>query len=284
VVIRADVVTHDQYELFSPMACTHSGRPEFFYISLLLPGGQQFEATGSYIRKSKVPIVPEEKPTTPSDTSVPYPSQGKAQIQKPSFPKLVYVPPLRGAPGGRVGGGTRGLSMDLPLLYALVPDHVGLTTQEQPTLYWYLPEATTGPVDFFIIEKDESEPLFEIRFLPPFQPGYHPIRLSDLGVRLLSDRVYQWSVTLGRMGSENFMSGGMIQRVKASDSLSTRLAGSEKSQVPLVYAQAGIWFDSLSSISEMIEVTPSEVSFRETRAVLLEQVGLEEVAKYDRRN
>ena len=42
----------------------------------------------------------------------------------------VYKPPLRGAPGGRVGGGTRGTPRDLFVLSALAPDHSGLTVQE----------------------------------------------------------------------------------------------------------------------------------------------------------
>ena len=46
----------------------------------------------------------------------------------------LYQPPRRGAPGGRVGGGTRGPSPGLPFLYALVPDHVAVTAEEQGLL------------------------------------------------------------------------------------------------------------------------------------------------------
>ncbi|MEO8326531.1 MAG: hypothetical protein ABI618_11810, partial [Nitrospirota bacterium] len=50
--------------------------------------------------------------------------------------EALYQPPPRGAPGGRVGGGTRGPSSDLPLMWALVPDHVGLSAEVQPRLVW----------------------------------------------------------------------------------------------------------------------------------------------------
>src|SRR4051794_27821202 len=39
----------------------------------------------------------------------------------------VYQPPMRGAPSGRVGGGTRGAAGGMPTLDVLAPDHVGLT-------------------------------------------------------------------------------------------------------------------------------------------------------------
>ena len=49
---------------------------------------------------------------------------------------VVYHPPLRGAPAGRIGGASRGGApgVALPALEVLAPDHVGLTAREQPTL------------------------------------------------------------------------------------------------------------------------------------------------------
>ena len=50
----------------------------------------------------------------------------------------VYRPPLRGAPRGRVGGGSRGTGRESFVLSVLAPDHTGLTTSEQPSLYWFI--------------------------------------------------------------------------------------------------------------------------------------------------
>lgn len=73
----------------------------------------------------------------------PAPPDAKAQNRKLATPAgmPVYQPPLRGAPGGRVGGSSRGAGDELPSLYALAPDHTGLTAQEQPCLYWYLSQS-----------------------------------------------------------------------------------------------------------------------------------------------
>ena len=53
-----------------------------------------------------------------------------ALAQKDEEPE--YNPPSRGAPAGRVGGGTRGLRA-LPLA-ALAPSHTGFTLSAQPAL------------------------------------------------------------------------------------------------------------------------------------------------------
>src|SRR5437867_965146 len=55
----------------------------------------------------------------------------------PVRPKIVYKPPLRGAPAVRIDGGSRGSGLSLICLTVLAPDQTGLTVQEQPTLFWY---------------------------------------------------------------------------------------------------------------------------------------------------
>src|SRR5688500_14153006 len=74
----------------------------------------------------------------------------------------IYKPPRVGTPAGRVGGGTRGLGV-LPTLYVLAPNHVGLTTQAQPSLYWYLSQSTTTPIELTVIDAQGVSPLLETR-------------------------------------------------------------------------------------------------------------------------
>ncbi|MBI3988964.1 MAG: DUF928 domain-containing protein [candidate division NC10 bacterium] len=104
----------------------------------------------------------------------PKPQRVEAPPKKPPTAAAmpVYKPPVRGAPGGRVGGGTRGGDKS-PMLYvlALAPDHTGLTVQEQPALFWYLSGETTYPVEVTIIKNQAIEPLFVTRLTPPFNPA-----------------------------------------------------------------------------------------------------------------
>ena len=60
--------------------------------------------------------------------------QQQAQPPAAATAAPLYKPPLRGAPGGRVGGGTRGSEREVFVLSVLAPDHTGLTLNEQPSL------------------------------------------------------------------------------------------------------------------------------------------------------
>src|SRR5437899_2800630 len=91
-----------------------------------------------------------EKAATPSTQS-----QSKNPPTTGNVP--IYKPPLRGAPGGRVGGGTRGAPDRSVVLSVLTPDHSGLTTQEQPSLYWYLSQPTTYPIELTINEGEVAK-------------------------------------------------------------------------------------------------------------------------------
>ena len=75
----------------------------------------------------------------------------------------VYKPPRRGAPAGRVGGGTRGIESDKPIIAALVPEQIGLTLQEQPSLYWYLSKPTEYLIEFTLIDEQSVQPILEKR-------------------------------------------------------------------------------------------------------------------------
>src|SRR5258706_14577328 len=76
-----------------------------------------------------------------------------------------YNPPARGAPSGRVGGGTRGLRV-LPLA-ALAPDHTGLTLSPQPALYYFLPASSGVRVAVRIANEPNAQPLLRKDFAPP---------------------------------------------------------------------------------------------------------------------
>jgi uncharacterized protein DUF928 len=196
-------------------------------------------------------------------------------------PAPVYKPPLLGAPAGRVGGGTRGGSArDIFVLSALVPEDTGLTMSEQPSLYWFISSATALPVEVAISDPRATQPILETRLPSPVQPGLHRIKLADHGVRLAPGVAYRWSVTVisdPNRRSRDILAGGVIERVEVPAGLQEKLAQSRKEEHPFLYAQAGLWYEALGSISELIEVTPYDAQLRKQRAGLLNQVGLPEL-------
>jgi len=197
----------------------------------------------------------------------------------------VYKPPLRGSPGGRVGGGTRGASLEATAsLSVLVPDHVGITLESQPHLYWFISKKTAEPIEFTITEKDAVKPLLEARLKPQEKAGIQRIRLADHGVHLRQNVPYKWFVAVvtdPNRRSRDILSGGMIELLPASKDLSAKLGRTPKAKQPFVLAEEGIWYDALAGVSDRIDAAPKDLSLRKQRAALLNQVGLNEAAQFD---
>src|SRR5215510_1852426 len=108
----------------------------------------------------------------------------------------VYTPPKRGAPGGRVGAGTRGIQREVSLLSVLAPDHSGFTISEQPSLYWFISCSTSLPVELTVMDPQGVKPILETRLPAPVTAGIHRIRLSFYNVRPAPGAAYRWFVSV----------------------------------------------------------------------------------------
>ena len=275
-IIRAESLRHEQYELFSPFALTRPGAGGRIHIALLLPGGLQLEAVGETRQppsppKSEQPIARRSPASQDDPATKPVPSQ------------LAYNPPRDRSSGARVTAGTAGGEENVPRIVPLAPDHVGLTTKEQPMLYWYLSQALNDPVDVVISVMGESHSNFEARLVPPFQAGVQTLSLAEFGVRLPSKVPYQWRVSSRGTGeSKELIGGGGVMRIPIPDQLSSDLVRAGRGDFPHLYAQSGIWYDALAAISDLIAASPTDSTLRQQRAALLEQVGLDELARLDR--
>jgi hypothetical protein len=217
----------------------------------------------------------DSKTNKPSDQNLK--DQEKITITSASVQAPVYTPPKRGAPGGRVGGGTRGPQRDVFVLSVLAPDHSGFTTSEQPSLYWFISKSTSLPVEFTVMEPQGVEPIVETRIPAPVQAGVHRIRLSDYNIRLAPGVAYRWFVAVvpdADRRSRDILAGGVVERVEMPADLEAKLAQAPKSDLPSVYGEAGLWYDTVAALSELIEAAPQDQALRQQRTALLSQVGL----------
>ena len=194
---------------------------------------------------------------------------------------VVYTPPRRGAPVRRVGGGTRTTDISTTTVSVLAPEAVGLTTQEQPTLYWYLSDTVENRVVVTVVDEEVIDPLLELTLTAPEKPGIQALDLANLGVRLETDRRYEWEVALiddSGYRYKDVYARGAIERVDASAELEAKLQGRAPMEKAKVLAEAGIWYDAVDELSRAIARSPDATSFRAQRRSLLTQVKLDEVA------
>jgi hypothetical protein len=196
-------------------------------------------------------------------------------------------PPSRGAPavGNRIGGATRGATDEPLRVVALAPfDHTGLTVHEQPSLHWFISSTTALPIELTISDPKAPRPILETRIPQPTRPGVQRVRLSDLGARLATGVPYEWYVVVVRdpeRRARDIVAGGMIERTDLPEAVRAKLLAAPPAEVPSVYAEAGLWYDAMAAVSDLIDARPDDAGWRRQRASLLEQVGLRQIGEQE---
>jgi len=208
----------------------------------------------------------EDKPSPPAGETV---------------PPVKFRPPSRGAPATRLTGGSRGSGDATITLDVLAPDETGLTTQEQPSLFWYQSKPAAAKFELTLLEENKLKPLLQVKFERSSKAGIQRIKLSEHGVKLAPNVEYQWVVALVTdpdNRSSDLVASGAIKRIEPSAELRARIAGAGPAALPGIYAEAGIWHDALETLSDMVDARPNDKALRQARADLLTQVGLKAAA------
>ncbi len=200
-------------------------------------------------------------------------------------PLPLYTPPKKLTPRARVGGGLRGTEGKDPEIVALVPDHVGLTVKQAPSLNWFLSKPTSLPIRFTLIDTRSVKPLYEGPISKPVQAGIQSLNLKELSLKLEPDVQYRWYISAIRdpeSPSQDIVAGGIIERCEFSTCLvEMEVDLSCDRQSVLRNAVRGFWYDAISCLCDLIKTDPQDASFRRMRAALLKQVGLNGVAEWD---
>jgi Domain of Unknown Function (DUF928) len=226
------------------------------------------------------------------DPSVsPAPSATAAAAASPSPArapmKLLYKPPAgAGNIPTRVSGGARGDNGLDTVLLPLVPDQLALTTQAQPSLFWFQSKPAKAKFELTVVEPNKPTPLISLTSPDADKPGIHRIKLARYKVELQPDVAYEWSVAIvpdAENRSKDVIAKGVIKRVRPPGDLASRVEKAGDLERASAYAQAGIWYDALDAISNAIEAHPDDASLKEERASLLKQVGLTQAAALDQK-
>ena len=152
-------------------------------------------------------------------------------------------------------------------LKSAAPDHVGLTLQQSPVLYYFVSKATALPTRFTLRNADTRDVVADVALSSPTTAGFWPIRFKDYGIVLDPGVDYRWVVRVIRnpdSPSEDLVAGGSIEccpeeliyldvpRVCTTDTV-------------VEYAKNGIWYDTFACVSELIEAEPNNQKLRRLR-------------------
>jgi hypothetical protein len=180
-----------------------------------------------------------------------------------------FIPPDRGLPGRREGGGTRGcwrdiegVSLEHPLTALTPQQNFGYTISAYPTFFVYVPEfyAAQAVAAEFLLLDEVGNDIYQARFQTDATHGLIRITLPQ-DANLLPLEVgkdYQWSFTLicDAAALENFdfsasiLVDSWIQRIEPDPELAAGLASASPEEQVNLLAEAGIWYDALNVIAE----------------------------------
>jgi hypothetical protein len=201
--------------------------------------------------------------------------------------RVKFRPQANGAPSVRLTGGSRGIGEAAGVsLDVLAPEEVGLTTLEQPSLFWFQSKPANAKLELSVLRKNEVEPICEVVFEHADKAGIQRLNLADHAARLRVGVEYQWVVALvsdPENRSSDVVATGRIKRIEPPSDLKRQIAQATPDSLSSVYAQAGIWYDALTVLSDQIEAQPHDRELRQTRSDLLAQVRLNAAAASDAR-
>jgi hypothetical protein len=196
-----------------------------------------------------------------------------------------YVPPDRGLPGRREGGGTRSGSCATgqPTLTALTPDkNFGQTVSPYPTWFWYVPETSAQAAEFVLLDSNNVE-VYKAIFQIANQSGIISLSLpehSNLSP-LTVGQDYHWYFSLicdRRDRSGDIYTEGWIQRIQPDSALTQQLASAVEGDRSELYATNGIWYDAVSNLADLRRLQSNNSTYRDNWNTLLRSVGLENLA------
>jgi hypothetical protein len=209
-----------------------------------------------------------------SDAHAPVPEQGAGGVP-------VYKPPLRGAPGGRVGGASRSAVLHrtpLPLVELLAPsDQAGVTAQPAPVLYFFISRPSRWPMQFTISAPGQPTPVIEATIPSATAAGIYPVPTAQYHLRLQPGITYTWSVSVvldPRAWSHNVVASASLE---FDPTLAPPAVSGGPLQRAAQLAQAGLWYDAVAAAAEA-----AGLDRHRALDALLQQVGLKEAAAFER--
>ncbi|MEI9893978.1 MAG: DUF928 domain-containing protein [Chthoniobacter sp.] len=221
----------------------------------------------------------------PLAKSTPSPTPAPLTVKPGPF---TYKMPLKAIAGTRrdVDAGTRGWSAKLPSVYALAPDHTGLTTSGQPSLFWYQSGPANTPIEVTIIEPHKPGKILRVGADTAEQGGIHRLPLERYRVTLSPGVVYKWTVSLildPANRSQDLIASDTIERIAPDAQLAAALTTAKGLDKAAIYAGKGIWYDALEAVTNEIDASPKNKEHRLLRAALLDQAGLKAAAASERK-
>ena len=165
---------------------------------------------------------------------------------------------------------------------SLIPtSNHGLTTEKRPTLFVYLPRSSANEV--FISMEDEYENYHYHTTVPiSGAPGIFSFTVPDSAPILVTGKNYKWSVSLicgVQLDPGDPKVEGWVRRIDPDAGLMADLEEAAPLEQAVLYAAAGIWYDTLAILADLRRSNPDDSRLEIEWSELLKSVELGAVAR-----
>ncbi|MBE9037116.1 DUF928 domain-containing protein [aff. Roholtiella sp. LEGE 12411] len=221
------------------------------------------------------------------------PASARSQVVRFAPPPPPPGPP----PGGRpTGGASRGGSLSMcptvkTQLTALVPfteepakvkNVWGLTTVERPSWLFYVPytKDSAYPAEF-VLQDQESNSIYQKAIALPGRSGVIRVSLPADAPALEVGKQYRWFFSVycdQQKESPPIYIEGVIQRVNLKQTTVQELDKAEPFKRFVIYAQNGIWYETLTTLAELHQKNPQDTKLQAEWRDLLASIGLDKLA------
>lgn len=256
----------------------------------LVPGCTSSIGASVEVTPSSVQIA-QQQPRQGSPTPRPSPQPSPSRSPTPSNQRTAATPirfslPPEGAPGYRGDAATRdNCNGEKSRLIALVPGtNLGLTIAERPTFWFYVSEQvkSTTPVEFMLVD-DQENTVYKDSFEVTVSPGIIGIKLPQNVSALEIGKRYHWTLSVvcnPGNSRETANVDGEVWRVD-KPGLQQKLDGVSGRDRILLYAENGLWYDTLTNLIELRRQNSQDAQLAKDLEDLLRQspdIGLDKIA------
>lgn len=196
-----------------------------------------------------------------------------------------FKPPDRGAPTNTAGGATRGSSFCVtgktPLTVLVPSSRIGLTVAARPTFFVYVPPTSAKTAEF-VLQDDKDNDIYRTTVELTGTPGVVSLALPATAPALAVGKDYLWYFSIvcqPKDRLEDVFVSAWVQRVQPTKTVTDALKRASARDRPNVYAQASLWYDTLSSLAELRRSNPNDARLTSDWTQLLNFVGLNKVSR-----
>jgi Domain of Unknown Function (DUF928) len=193
------------------------------------------------------------------------------------------APPDLGVPGRRVPGGARTqdnkcFTQDKSVLTALVPkSNKGVkTTSANPTLFFYVPQTSKS---LELVMRDENKQEFKQTYEGNPKAGIVGIPWTKTSLKV--NQSYRWYFAIvcsPKERSKDQVVDGAIKRVQLEPSVMAKLKNPTAQERATIYAEAGIWQDSLTTLAQLLSNNRDNAALKADWRALLVAEDLNDVS------